>query len=105
MDRSLLQRKSLAELREIASTLELRGYQRIRKADLIDLILEAGAAASAAPAAPETSQDADASDQPEPAQPEPEQQAGIAWVTGHLAAHRDRGGVAPAGLDHHLQQP
>jgi transcription termination factor Rho len=43
MDRSLLEKKALAELREIASTLELRGYQRMRKADLVDLIMETGA--------------------------------------------------------------
>ena len=42
MDRSLLEKKALVELREIASTLELRGYQRMKKADLIDLIIETG---------------------------------------------------------------
>jgi transcription termination factor Rho len=42
MDRSLLEKKALAELREIASTLELRGYQRRKKADLVDLIIDAG---------------------------------------------------------------
>jgi transcription termination factor Rho len=42
MDRNLLEKKALAELREIASTLELRGYQRMKKADLVDLIIEAG---------------------------------------------------------------
>ncbi len=44
MDRSLLERKALAELREIASALELRGYQRMRKSDLVDLIMNAGQA-------------------------------------------------------------
>jgi transcription termination factor Rho len=44
MDRSLLERKALAELREIASALELRGYQRLKKADLVDLIVGAGGA-------------------------------------------------------------
>lgn len=39
MDRSLLEKKQLAELREIASTLDLRGYQRMKKADLVDLIV------------------------------------------------------------------
>ncbi len=43
MDRSLLEKKALAELREIASTLELKGYQRLRKADLVDLIMEQAA--------------------------------------------------------------
>jgi transcription termination factor Rho len=42
MDRTLLEKKALAELREIASTLELRGYQRMKKADLVDLIIDAG---------------------------------------------------------------
>jgi transcription termination factor Rho len=42
MDRTVLERKALAELREIASTLELRGYQRMKKADLVDLIIDAG---------------------------------------------------------------
>jgi transcription termination factor Rho len=45
MDRTLLEKKALAELREIASTLELRGYQRMKKADLVDLIIDAGATA------------------------------------------------------------
>ncbi|HEX9889571.1 MAG TPA: transcription termination factor Rho [Nitriliruptorales bacterium] len=38
MDRSVLDRKQLAELREIASALELRGYQRLKKTELVDLI-------------------------------------------------------------------
>ncbi len=42
MDRSLLEKKALTELKEIASALELRGYQRMRKADLVDLIMQAG---------------------------------------------------------------
>ncbi len=63
MDRSLLEKKALAELREIASTLELRGYQRMRKADLVDLIMEAGGAGNGArgeaSGAGETPEDAD----------------------------------------------
>jgi transcription termination factor Rho len=47
MDRTLLERKALAELREIASTLDLRGYQRMKKADLVDLIIDAGGQAGA----------------------------------------------------------
>ena len=42
MDRTVLEKKALAELRQIASTLELRGYQRMKKADLVDLIIAAG---------------------------------------------------------------
>jgi transcription termination factor Rho len=45
MDRSLLEKKALTELREIASTLELRGYQRMKKADLVDLIVGAATGA------------------------------------------------------------
>ncbi len=44
MDRTVLGNKALSELREIASTLELRGYQRMKKADLIDLIVTTGSA-------------------------------------------------------------
>ncbi|HEX2026662.1 MAG TPA: transcription termination factor Rho [Nitriliruptorales bacterium] len=42
MDRTLLERKALSELKEIASTLELRGYQRLKKSELIDLIMSSG---------------------------------------------------------------
>jgi transcription termination factor Rho len=42
MDRTALGNKALSELREIAATLELRGYQRMKKADLVDLIATAG---------------------------------------------------------------
>ncbi len=52
MDRTLLEKKALAELREIASTLELRGYQRMKKADLVSLIIDAGGN-GAAPAGPD----------------------------------------------------
>ncbi len=64
MDRSLLEKKALAELRQIASTLDLRGYQRMKKADLVDMIVGAGAAdgtdSSSGNGSPsdETSQDA-----------------------------------------------
>ena len=55
MDRSLLEKKALAELREIASALELRGYKRMRKADLVDLIIgESAAANGVEPAADDT---------------------------------------------------
>jgi transcription termination factor Rho len=48
MDRTLLEKKALTELRAIASTLELRGYQRLKKADLVDLIMETGAGGNGA---------------------------------------------------------
>ena len=48
MDRTVLGNKALSELREIASTLELRGYQRMKKADLIDLIVTTGSAGNGA---------------------------------------------------------
>lgn len=41
MDRNVLEKKSLAELREIAATLQLSGYQRIKKADLVAMIVGA----------------------------------------------------------------
>ena len=46
MDRTVLGSKALSELREIASTLELRGYQRMKKADLVDLIVTSAAPTS-----------------------------------------------------------
>ena len=48
MDRSVLEAKALAELRQIASALELRGYQRLKKAELIDMIAGGQAAAASA---------------------------------------------------------
>lgn len=47
----LLEGKSLSELREIASTLELEGYSRMRKADLVQLILESAESAEGGDAA------------------------------------------------------
>jgi transcription termination factor Rho len=47
MDRTVLGSKALSELREIASTLELRGYQRMKKADLVELIVSSGPSGSA----------------------------------------------------------
>jgi len=41
MDQSVLARKQLAELKNIAAHLQMRGYQRLRKADLIEAILKA----------------------------------------------------------------
>jgi transcription termination factor Rho len=56
MDSTVLAGKALSELREIASTLELRGYQRMKKADLVDLIVSAGGnGGSAASSSPRTS--------------------------------------------------
>jgi transcription termination factor Rho len=40
MDQSVLARKQLAELKNIAAHLQMRGYQRLRKADLIDAIIQ-----------------------------------------------------------------
>jgi transcription termination factor Rho len=39
MDRTLLEKKSVAELREIASALGMRGLQRLKKAELVDRIV------------------------------------------------------------------
>ena len=44
MDRTTLAKKSLAELRAIAETLDLEGFQRMKKADLVALIVDAGEA-------------------------------------------------------------
>jgi len=41
MDRSVLARKPLTELRGIAAHLQMRGYQRLKKADLIEAIVQA----------------------------------------------------------------
>ncbi len=46
MDPSVLSRKPLSELKTIASSLEMRGYQRLRKADLIDEIVRTANAKS-----------------------------------------------------------
>jgi transcription termination factor Rho len=62
MDRTVLERKALAELREIASTLELRGYQRMKKADLVDLIIDAGGNGGRAAKPSEDAGEADAPD-------------------------------------------
>jgi transcription termination factor Rho len=51
MDRTVLSSKALSELREIAATLELRGYQRMKKADLVDLITTTGGNGSSGAAA------------------------------------------------------
>jgi transcription termination factor Rho len=39
MDRTLLEKKSVAELREIAAALGMRGLQRLKKADLVERII------------------------------------------------------------------
>ena len=50
LDRGALDQSPLADLHAIASELSLDGYRRLRKADLIDAIIErqGGAAASGA---------------------------------------------------------
>lgn len=40
MDRSVLARKPMTELKDIAAHLNMRGYQKLRKAELIDAIVE-----------------------------------------------------------------
>jgi transcription termination factor Rho len=55
MDRSVLESKSVAELREIAAALGLKGHQRLKKADLIARIADAGADASPSSAGGELS--------------------------------------------------
>ncbi|MFO7777785.1 MAG: transcription termination factor Rho [Nitriliruptoraceae bacterium] len=48
MDRTLLEKKSVAELREIASALGMRGLQRLKKAELVDRIVNSAAEAGPA---------------------------------------------------------
>ena len=49
MDRTLLEKKSVAELREIAAALGLRGVQRLKKAELVDRIVSSAGEAREAP--------------------------------------------------------
>jgi transcription termination factor Rho len=46
MDPSVLARKQLTELKSIASSLDMRGYQRLKKAELIEAIVRAAGAGS-----------------------------------------------------------
>jgi transcription termination factor Rho len=62
MDRSVLASKQLAELKDIASHLQMRGYQRLKKAELIDAII---AAANGGAAAQKTSEAVDGPGRPE----------------------------------------
>ncbi|MGH2546025.1 MAG: Rho termination factor N-terminal domain-containing protein, partial [Actinomycetota bacterium] len=39
-DKSVLEQKVLPELQQIASSLGVQGYQRLKKADLIDAIID-----------------------------------------------------------------
>jgi transcription termination factor Rho len=48
MDRSALARKPMTELRDIAAHLQMRGYQRLRKAELIEAIVGGSAPAGEA---------------------------------------------------------
>lgn len=70
MDRTTLAKKSLAELRAIAETLSLEGFQRMKKADLVALIVDAGDAVAAQPAenddASSQRQSSESDTQPEP---------------------------------------
>ncbi|HUH06630.1 MAG TPA: transcription termination factor Rho [Egibacteraceae bacterium] len=49
MDRSVLERKQLTELKDIASHLQMRGYQRLKKAELIDAIVKTANGGGVAP--------------------------------------------------------
>ncbi|MEX2503908.1 MAG: transcription termination factor Rho [Egicoccus sp.] len=77
MDRSTLERKALAELRQIASALELKGYQRMKKADLVDLIIDAGSGGDGGSGNGEAAGDTDsAPSQPELSSDEGEKESG-----------------------------
>ena len=49
MDRSVLARKQLTELKDIAASLEMRGYQRLKKAELVEAIISKSDGGSGAP--------------------------------------------------------
>ncbi|MGI9017441.1 MAG: transcription termination factor Rho [Euzebya sp.] len=57
MDRSVLARKPMTELKDIASHLQMRGYQKLRKAELIDAIISNGTSHSADEASTPASDD------------------------------------------------
>ena len=48
MDRTLLEKKSVAELREIGAALGMRGLQRLKKADLVERIVNSASEAGPA---------------------------------------------------------
>jgi transcription termination factor Rho len=70
LSRSSLEASPLSDLHELASELELDGFRRLRKADLVDRILEVHGGADAEPAAAERVEEAEA-DEPkaEPKRP------------------------------------
>ena len=53
MDPSVLARKQLAELKDIAAHLDMRGYQRLKKAELIDAIVRTASERGGMPVAAE----------------------------------------------------
>jgi transcription termination factor Rho len=68
MDRSVLESKSVAELREIAAALGLKGHQRLKKADLIARIAAAGSDAGGSDAGGSDAGGSDAGGSDEPAE-------------------------------------
>jgi transcription termination factor Rho len=60
LSRSSLEASPLSDLHELASELELDGFRRLRKADLVDRILEVHGGADAEPAADEPAEEAEA---------------------------------------------
>src|SRR3954466_4513744 len=67
VDRAALEDSPLADLHELASELGIDGFRRLRKANLIDAILEqqGGDGAAAAPEAEPEHEEAEAADEPE----------------------------------------
>src|SRR4051794_25587788 len=67
VDRAALEDSPLADLHELASELGIDGFRRLRKANLIDAILEqqGGDGAAAAPEAEPEAEEAEAADEPE----------------------------------------
>ena len=72
MDRTLLERKSVAQLREIAATLGLKGFQRLKKAELIDLLLSSASGEPGTPGGSEVTAPDGSGDQDRESAPEQE---------------------------------
>ncbi|MDX6656946.1 MAG: transcription termination factor Rho [Solirubrobacteraceae bacterium] len=73
LTRTSLEGSPLADLHELASELEIDGFRRLRKADLVDRILEVHGGAAEEPAPAEADAEADASQEAEEVTPEPEE--------------------------------
>lgn len=96
--RSLLEDKSLSELREIAATLDLQGYARMRKADLIDLLVESAETDDDESAVDDESADAGSDDMEEAASTDDDTRGG-ARSRGRRRGRDDNGSGNDNGND------